>query len=281
MIKKYKEFVNENKSRNTKDFGFFAETSSGLKLELFYTVDGKDDELKVGVRNTDTGFQHKYAGRILPKGVRDKKIPLLYLSNKFINKKLIGKSIEGYVKIEKFDKREFEQAKKEVVDAYEKRIDDEIKSLKDSDIVELYYVITGYGKGYGLSHQKLSHESKKKFQDDVRNIYKHKLAKFTSDNPRDDYGGSRYSVEMSYKDFKELAKAAQSKITARKAKEDIERQAKFDEAKRTGKAVVLDREFFSGSQIPREFREPDSDMGNLITYAMPDGSTKQEFSHSY
>lgn len=60
-----------------------------------------------------------------------------------------------------------------------------------------------------------------------------------------------------------------------------EREAKFYEAKETGKPVILSSCFLSNNDIPKQYRDDDSDMGHLITYAMPDGSTTEHFSHSY
>lgn len=62
---------------------------------------------------------------------------------------------------------------------------------------------------------------------------------------------------------------------------ESERAARFEEARRTGKPVLLGKHFLSGSDIPRQYREEDSDMGHLCVFAMPDGSTKEEFSHAY
>lgn len=63
--------------------------------------------------------------------------------------------------------------------------------------------------------------------------------------------------------------------------EEKRRAECFAEAKRTGQKVILHTYFLSGDDIPRRFRDDDSDMGTLITYAMPDGSVKEEFSHSF
>jgi hypothetical protein len=65
------------------------------------------------------------------------------------------------------------------------------------------------------------------------------------------------------------------------AAREAEEKAKFEEAKTTGKAVVLYSYFLSGNDIPRNFREEDSDMGHLYVLAMPDGTTKEQFSHAY
>lgn len=64
-------------------------------------------------------------------------------------------------------------------------------------------------------------------------------------------------------------------------KEVQRRKDCFEEAKKTGQPVLLYSYFLSGNDIPRKFREEDSDMGDLLTYAMPDGTIKEKFSHAY
>lgn len=79
----------------------------------------------------------------------------------------------------------------------------------------------------------------------------------------------------------EEAASKQAARDAEKVKAAEERAAKFEEAKQTGKPVLLGKYFLSGSDIPKQYREEESDMGHLCVFAMPDGSTKEEFSHSY
>lgn len=80
------------------------------------------------------------------------------------------------------------------------------------------------------------------------------------------------------------AKAKEEKEAKRKAAEEsrqADRAAKFAQAKKTGEKVLLDSFFISGSEIPRRFRDEDSDMGHLCQWAMPDGTVTETFSHSY
>lgn len=49
----------------------------------------------------------------------------------------------------------------------------------------------------------------------------------------------------------------------------------------TGKKVVIASYFIQGNDIPKKFRESDSDMGEYVIYAMPDGSIKEDFIHAY
>ena len=91
---------------------------------------------------------------------------------------------------------------------------------------------------------------------------------------------NRVSVDADRKE-QEAKDAAEAE---RKAKEEAlkaERKAKFAEAKETGKRVLLSSHFCMGRDIPRKFRDEDSDMGHLCVWARPDGTTEESFSHAY
>jgi seryl-tRNA synthetase len=105
-----------------------------------------------------------------------------------------------------------------------------------------------------------------------------------------DYGdySSWYYYEILEVDITEIIERGQKnkedKISAEAKKEadaKAARQAKFDEAKSTGKRVLLSQYFLSGNDIPRRYRDEDSDMGHLCTWANPDGTTCESFSHAY
>ena len=87
---------------------------------------------------------------------------------------------------------------------------------------------------------------------------------------------SEVQDEIHRKHEEEKRIAEEKRLAEEKRRSDC-----FEEAKRTGKKVVLHSIFLSGDDIPYRFRDDDSDMGHLITYAMPDGTTKDEFSHAY
>lgn len=91
---------------------------------------------------------------------------------------------------------------------------------------------------------------------------------------------NRLSKEADQKeqDAKDAEEAAEN---AKQAAREAERKAKFLKAKLTGKRVLLSSDFLMGSDIPRKFRDEDSDMGNLNLWAMPDGSTQATFSHAH
>jgi len=78
---------------------------------------------------------------------------------------------------------------------------------------------------------------------------------------------------------KEAEEKAKKEAAERAEKE--RRENCFKQAKETGEPVLLYSYFLSGSDIPRKFRDDESDMGELLTYAMPDGSVKEKFSHAY
>ena len=75
-------------------------------------------------------------------------------------------------------------------------------------------------------------------------------------------------------------------IDAAKNKERIESQkaerlAKFEKAKESGTPVLLYSVFLTYNDIPLKYRDDESDMGHLETFAMPDGSIKEKFIHAY
>ena len=78
-----------------------------------------------------------------------------------------------------------------------------------------------------------------------------------------------------------IIEAKEAEKKEKEAKREAEKQAKFAQAKATGKPVELHSIFLTGSDIPRKYRDEDSDMGHLIVYAMPDGTTSEGFSHAY
>mgnify|MGYP000919815800 CR=1 FL=1 len=83
-------------------------------------------------------------------------------------------------------------------------------------------------------------------------------------------------------DKKEKEAAEKKRVAAeKKAAEEARVKRCFEEAKETGKPVVLHSIFLSGDDIPKRFRDDDSDMGSLVTYAMPDGTAKDRFHHAY
>ncbi len=82
--------------------------------------------------------------------------------------------------------------------------------------------------------------------------------------------------------------AEESKRTAQMLdlqKIEEEKESKKRDALRkaieTGKKVVIVSYFVQGNDIPEKFRKLDSDMGEYVIYAMPDGTIKEEFIHAY
>lgn len=72
-----------------------------------------------------------------------------------------------------------------------------------------------------------------------------------------------------------------AKAEAAQKAEKQRREDCFAKAKETNQPVQLYSGFLSGDDIPKRFRDDDSDMGNLISYAMPDGSVTEKFIHAY
>jgi hypothetical protein len=82
--------------------------------------------------------------------------------------------------------------------------------------------------------------------------------------------------EFTYQQAEEYAKPALEERAKAKAEKETEKQAKFDEAKITGKPVELYR-------FSEECNDhlADCTLDLIIGYAMPDGTTKEERVHTY
>ena len=82
--------------------------------------------------------------------------------------------------------------------------------------------------------------------------------------------------EFTYQQVLEYTKPAREIKEAAKAKKETERQAKFDEARETGKKVELYR-YSADCNDPNE----DCNVDIITQYAMPDGSIKVERIHTW
>ena len=266
-----------------KDFNFQAKTKTGTIYQPFYMT-GERIQLTVGLRDEANQKELTTGVNIRPNGVPSQSIsiPVVFLSNKYANADFLGKKVQGMIKItasEKDVQAEIKKAVKDTERAYRQILEQEINSLKDDDKVKLSMTITSFGKAFSLDHDKLSYDAGEEFSDKVGLIYQNEMADFESKNPYE--RSSSYSIKMSYKKFKQLAKKASDIKQEKQRKIKEERDAKFQKAKETNKPVVLDKTFLTGNQIPKAYKEPDSDIGTLYTLAMPDGQIKQKFQHNY
>jgi ribosomal protein L9 len=82
--------------------------------------------------------------------------------------------------------------------------------------------------------------------------------------------------EFTYQQAVEFARPALEKVEAKKQEKEAARQAKFTEAKETGKPVVL-RHYMDECNDPHE----ECDLDSITIYAMPDGSEKTTRSHTW
>lgn len=83
-------------------------------------------------------------------------------------------------------------------------------------------------------------------------------------------------TEFTYQQAAEYARPALEAKQAEQVRQDAERQAKFDEARETGKPVLL-------KQWPAECNDPHEECSTDIVsqYAMPDGSAKKVRRHTW
>ncbi|MDD5486726.1 MAG: hypothetical protein PHW65_04150 [Dehalococcoidales bacterium] len=82
--------------------------------------------------------------------------------------------------------------------------------------------------------------------------------------------------EFTYQQAAEYARPALEAKEAKKQQKEQEIQAKFDEARETGKPVLLDK-WMSDCHDPKE----ECSLDVNYEYAMPDGSTKHEWHHTW
>jgi len=82
--------------------------------------------------------------------------------------------------------------------------------------------------------------------------------------------------EFTYQAAVEYARPKLEEIERKRKEEEEEIKSKFEEAKRTGKPVLL-YTYFTDCNDPKE----DCDMDQVTIWAMPDGTTKQERTHTY
>ena len=88
--------------------------------------------------------------------------------------------------------------------------------------------------------------------------------------------GEEFTYPQAYEFYEANVKPALDAKAAKKAAKEAERAAKFNEAKETGKPVVL-RRWSEECNDPNE----ECDIDNLTEYAMPDGTTKVERHHTW
>jgi len=95
-------------------------------------------------------------------------------------------------------------------------------------------------------------------------------------------------INVSENKENEIKVAEESKKTAQMLdlqKIEEEKESKKRDSLRkaieTGEKVVIVSYFVQGNDIPKKFRKSDSDMGEYMIYAMPDGTIKEEFIHAY
>lgn len=82
--------------------------------------------------------------------------------------------------------------------------------------------------------------------------------------------------KFTYQQAVEYSQPARDAEAAKQATKEAARQAKFDEAQRTGEPVVL-YHYADNCNDPRE----ECSLDFVVVYAMPDGSTKTERSHTW
>lgn len=196
------------------------------------------------------------------------------LDNKFLNEELIGKKKSGYMPITKGSKEDIEEIKQKAKDFKKEKRDEELSNLTDDKTIISKLVFHSSGKGYLVMNKDIN----------LASDYVERMIKLVDERNLINWNMDWDSFEETELNFGWLRKESekiQNEINSKKEQKENERKAIFEEAKKTNKPVELYRYFLSDQQIPYQHRVPDSDMGHLIGYAMPDGSVKEEFNHAY
>lgn len=87
---------------------------------------------------------------------------------------------------------------------------------------------------------------------------------------------ARYGMKVLYSQAKSLAEERAREKAEKEAKKEAERRAKIEEAKRTGKPVLL-RSWMENCCDPSE----DCSVDTHYEYAMPDGTVKHTWEHTW
>ena len=206
----------------------------------------------------------------------------IYFDNEFSNERLLGRKIRGWLSLTKGTKQDVEDFKKALaaqkVNEGKAQFD---RLLKKDARVYFNRQVTFYGHIY---FAKVDGEQLTPFCKELLEQYAEQLDK-----------AKKLPFEREYADFdapfvsdisvKVLAFTASKLQEEREAKEEAskaEREAKFEEAARTGKKVLLESRFVAGNMVPKRFRHiPDNDMGHVHTWALPNGKVRETFSPSH
>jgi len=161
-------------------------------------------------------------------------------------------------------------------DAVNEKIDAELASIQDADIVTLY-AHSGYGMHYRVSCDKLSFEAENKVSSHVKEI----MAKHENKPAPELNADVAYKVVMTWAEFQAEQQGIEDGIQERVEAEKQQTEEKFEQAKQSGEPVLITEGAYEEESLHRKDQEEESSIAFLQKWAMPDGTTKSNINHAY
>lgn len=165
-----------------------------------------------------------------------------------------------------------EQHRKMIEDIIEK----EIASMSDYDPVTLY-AFSGYGMHYTLESEKLSYRASRRVSVGVKEI----MNMFPTEPAPEKQSNVAYKVVMTWGEYVKIRNEREEKEEKRVMAKKLKEKQKFEEAKNTGKPVLLYSEIVDEEDLPRHLREEDSSLATVSVFAMPDGTKSEKIVHAH
>ena len=156
------------------------------------------------------------------------------------------------------------------------KIEEEIAAMKKDDQVTLY-AYSGYGMHYTVESKKFGYNTGRRLSAWVQEI----LKMFPHEPAPEKNSDFAYKVVMSWEKFRAINADLDRKEKDEIEREKQEKQEKFDEAKATGKPVLLYRSPVCEEDLPARLREKESSLAFVSVFAMPDGTIKEQISHAH
>ena len=241
------------------------ELNGKLRKKFRFTIDGREYMLNDKPFATVQGFK------------------VVKFPNPEINKEAFGVKKPVMAKLTDQDANiaDLNKAGDELIAQHEEQKKEEGKDLleKMSGDTELKFMYVFHPEGRSVICTSI--------ENDYASAELDEMAKELDEQGKTDFRSEGYPGEsdmvwtVTYGELKEKYNKLKSEKDEEKKKVEEEEKQKFEEAKKTGEPVVLSSVFLTGESIPYQYREKDSDMGTLVTYAMPDGSEKEQFNHTY
>lgn len=247
-----------------KKLNFKAETKSGKQFNLYWDISfykpGENGDKSYAIyAESDNGEKVEVA--------LSKEKEAIAIGH-YEGKVLLGKSISGYIRLTSDWENELDKVSSIADNKKETIINDKISSIKDSADIEIYKTAGSFGWIYSMHGVELEYEIQRRIIDSIKVELENK------DFDSDGEGGYEFQTTMS--EIREMQEIEKDRVS----KNEQQLNKKFEEASRTGKPVVISKRCVPESQSPLR-GDGENDMVDIVTLAMPDGTTKEECTHNY